>query len=248
MRTGPRQIQTGSTLTSERFFGAGDFAPTTTSAPPIEVQAAIFTSYVPQQRETLRIIVQQALKEQRELLAKEPCGEKARPAEETQTRQRRRKRQQRPDFPRHAVLDWVADIFRLDFSMTANEIDYELEGYLSAQNLDLPPDPTYSPQTLQIWRAFTGSRKQWASTQEERLRAFVGKDEERQVVFEYVPPAERYLLHCLAADFGLVSESFGEDPERAVKISKTPVMKVLPVRSVEEVVRRIDAPPFYKMS
>jgi len=61
---------------------------------------------------------------------------------------------------------------------------------------------------------------------------------ERQLEFKPAPAAERCFLHCLAADFGLMSESFGEDKERAVTVlKKTRVEPLVPARTLSDVVQ-----------
>ena len=190
---------------------------------------ATFKGHVVTELTTLRIIIQQALKEHR--IAEETSSPSEAPSNVGEEEVERPAR-------KSDVLDWASHTLRHDFRLSEVDIDYELEGYSATNVSPLPTDPPYSKQTLKIWQAFSGRRKQWALSHEQRLRVFATNKTERQLVLEPVPAAERFLLHCLAQDFKLKSESFGEELERSVKISKTADAPKVPSRTVDEVARR----------
>ena len=190
---------------------------------------ATFKGHVVTELTTIRIIIQQALKEHRIVEETLPPSQAPSKVDDEEVERQAK---------RSDVLDWASHTLRHDLKLSDVDIEYELEGYSLTNLPSLPTDPPYSKQTLRIWQAFSGRRKQWALSHEQRLRAFATNRTERQLVLEPVPAAERFLLHCLAQDFKLKSESYGEDLERSVKISKTADAPEVPSRTVDEVARR----------
>ena len=162
--------------------------------------------------DTIRVIIQVALEESRDSAANDssaPCDE---------------------------VLQWAAGILRDRFDLSPRDIDYELEGHLIPDEPHLSDQQLHSSQTIQVWRALSGPRRAWALTKESELRAFTASRLQREIVFDAAPPAERLLLHCLATDYGLVSETFGDTYERSVRVYKTNAAEPrVPRETVDEI-------------
>lgn len=128
-------------------------------------------------------------------------------------------------FTELETMEWAAEVLRTDFGMGEADVDYELQGYLSAQQPEgggrKDIEPLYREQTLLMWRALAGSRLAWAQEAEERVRLFAGSTMEQQMQSEPVGAAERYFLHCLAEEFGFSAETIGEEgAERVVSLTK----------------------------
>lgn len=163
---------------------------------------------------SLRVIVLQALQELREQ------GPLQRPQSDQETLVVAIAEETR-QHGAHDILDWAAEVLRSEFDLSETDIDYELQGYLSAKQ----PSPInqaddYSPETTQIWGAFAGSRKTWAQRAEHSLRELAESKTDTRLVFEQELAAERALLTSLARDLGLASETHGEGAFASVTVFK----------------------------
>lgn len=193
-------------------------------------QGVTFNGFIIPRIQSVRIVVQQALREDRGRGALTLKGDSL----QVQVEER--------EFERNPVLDWAVRFLRERFAMSDEDVDYELQGYFSA--IEAPPaaNHAYTASTLRIWRALGVSRRKWARSHERQMRQFAVSATERKLEFKAAPPAERNFLHCLAAEFGLVSESFGDAEERAVtvyKVFEDPRKKVskavrIPARTLSE--------------
>lgn len=151
------------------------------------------------------------------------------------------------------ILHWAAHIFRTRFSLRPVDIKHELGGFLPiSQAQILSPTTLYRGITFQVWDALssTPSCKSWALATEQTLRSFAADSLALQKIFDAAPSAERKFLHCLAADLGMNSESFGEESIRQVTVSKTTMPPVVPSLTVQDVahmkpheIRRLFLPP-----
>lgn len=172
---------------------------------------------------TIRIIVHQALKEKRRNLTEKASDSGVADSDDALVRTE----------AQHDVLDWAAVVFR-QFGLSDGDIDYELEGYLSAQQPDQVLTQSYSEETTRIWRAFTGARRKWAQSIEEALREFATTKSGQQLVYDDQGSAERYLLLSLSTDLGLTGFSPGDELQRSVIIRRNGRTHV-PAQRVDEV-------------
>lgn len=193
-----------------------------TSAEPMTQKPALAGSIRPT-LSTIRIIVHQALKEKRCNLTENMSYLEGPDSDDTVDR----------TGAKHDILDWAAVVLR-QFGLSNGDVDYELEGYLSAQQPGQVMTESYSEETTRIWRAFTGVRRRWAQSIEEALRNFASINSGQQLVYDDQGPAERYLLLSLSNDLGLAGSSSGEGSQRSVIIRRNGRTHV-PAQKVDEV-------------
>jgi len=180
-----------------------------------------FSGFISLKLPAVRIIVQQALREDRgrgTLVVKED-GEQA-----------------KHEFQSHPVLDWAADYLRDQHGLSNEDIDYELDGYLAATGVGPTKHHTYEHTTLDMWRALGESRREWVTKQEDLIRRFAISKTEDRLQLEPAPPAERFFCQSMAHDFGLATRSTGEGDERAVVVYQTSDHARIPSRTLSEVV------------
>lgn len=214
---GPRRPARQHLPSVARLFDAvPDDASTTTTAIDYHFHGSIKPTLP-----TIRIIIQQALEEYKKQLREEPSQERDPEAAVARAP------------VQHDILDWASSILST-FGLSEGDIDYELQGYLSAQRPDLLLTKSYSPETLRIWRAFTGPRRQWAQATEDGLRTFAETKADQQLIYEDQPSAERFLLLSLANDMGLHGETEGTGESRSIRILKGGRPRV-PAQKIDEV-------------
>lgn len=194
----------------------------TSSAGAEKPEENAFESCIEANLPTIRIIAQQALTEHRRLInhAQDTNGAL-------------KKGTVTAEFERHDVLEWAAGAFRR-FGLSDGDIDYELQGYLSTRQPNLDLSQSYQPETMRIWRAFTGARKRWAQEAEKALRNLASSKAGQQLFYEGQAAAERFLLLSLAHDLGLQGDTRGEGDLQLVVILKDRSSKV-PAQTLDEV-------------
>ena len=207
------------------LFSAGQGQPGPSRSPPLVPN---ITGHVEPTIATLRIIVGKALAEHQQ---KESASHPA-----TQIQQGEAQHQM--DTLSSQVLNWAADVFAERFDLRAIDVEHELQGYSMFREQAEKPAPLYSKFTMKIWRALWSASPNWLMTNENKMRGFAQDASVDQIVFDATDSAGRKFLHHLAQDFGLISESFGEDEERQVSVFKTPSEPIVPSMTVGEAVRR----------
>ena len=210
------------------FFSTGQQQPGPFRSPPLTPN---ITGVIQPSISTLRIIVHQALVEMQDTeRSEEPTEidqEDANPSELSSTAQVRE------------VLLWAETLFMQKFNLQNADIYHELAGNVTVRTARKLSKPLYHKSTLRMWQAILTSNPNWLVANENKMRTFALDEFTQQMIFDEVGSAGRRFLHCLAADFGLVSESFGDEEERHVSVFKTPRKPEVPSITVGEVVQRV---------
>ena len=195
------------------------------TSPPI---APTFTGTVEPSISLLRTIVRQALTEVHQEEEKTPILEV----------QGRHMSTEVPNHDSTDVLSWAARMFEREFCLRKVDIEHELEGFPLPDRTQVSAQPLYGSRTLKIWKALHSSYPTWTIINESKMRQFATDKEVQHIIFDDTDTSGRHFLHCLAADFGLMSESFGEAEERQVSVFKTPNKPEVPSLTIAEAARR----------
>ncbi|KAL9081668.1 MAG: hypothetical protein Q9159_007146 [Coniocarpon cinnabarinum] len=212
-------------------FSAGQDQVGPTRSPPL---APSITGHVEATISTLRLIVQKALSEYRQA-----------EIDEDQTTAFEKNQQSQPGQKANTaaeaaeVLDWAATIFAQRFGLRKVDIEEELEDFSTPAHKDTKRSSLYHKSTMRIWQAVYEASPTWTMTAESKMRVFATASKVDQIQFDPADSAGRRFLHCLAEDFSLISESFGDEEDRHVSAFKTANTPRVPSITVAEAVRRV---------
>ena len=196
------------------LFSAGHDQPGPSRSPPL---APTFTGFIKPNLATMRIIIHQAVAEARESAK---GNEQDDAFEQT--------------IKDSTVLAWANDILKRQLNLRNIDIEHEL-GDLPIKRQALPrTQRLYSMSTMKSWKALYYENAAWAMANESKMRVFAITPEQEHAIFDATDSPGRRFLHCLAADFGLMSESFGEADERQVTVFKTNKKPEVPSLTVSE--------------
>ena len=90
----------------------------------------------------------------------------------------------------------------------------------------------YSKQTIDLYK----DNVKFAQIYEREFRVFAADEKEKRLRFKPMQPQQRALLHSLAEDYGLDSESQDPEPHRHVCIFKTPRFVSAPMKTLAQCV------------
>lgn len=197
---------------------------------------------------TIRVIVQQALRELQELGVSAPASaeQSSKPSLTTNKTTVSTKESVVRKKAIVNVLQWAGKVLRTKFRLSDKDIGYELQEHLWKTQSNMQSEQVYSKRTLEVWKGLQSEGLEWTADAEHRMREFAGasvegrgRDEE---VFDPVIPHMRLFLHLLAADMGLESQTMESSTRsKAVRISSAPSLQVrMPLRTIAEVASPAD--------
>lgn len=197
---------------------------------------------------TIRIIVQQALRELQGFDVSAPAlveqsSKPSLPTSKTTVSTKESAVRKRATV---SVLQWAGKVLRTTFRLSDKDIGYELQEHLWKRQSNMQSEQVYSKRTLEVWKGLQSEGLEWTADAERRMREFArasiegrGGDEE---VFDPVIPHMRLFLHLLATDLGLESQTMESSTRsKAVRLSSAPGLRArMPLRTIAEVASPAD--------